>query len=73
MTHASDRAAAQRLDAGDPLAAFRADFHIPVRKDGAAAVYLCGHSLGLAPKAAARFVNEELDVWAPVLDRKSVV
>jgi len=64
VTHASDRAAAQRLDAGDPLAAFRADFHIPIRKDGAAAVYLCGHSLGLAPKGAARFVNEELDAWA---------
>lgn len=64
MTHASDRAAAQRLDAGDPLATFRADFHVPVRHDGAAAVYLCGHSLGLAPKGAARIVNEELDIWA---------
>lgn len=64
MTHPCDRAAAQRLDAGDPLAAFRADFHIPVRKEGAAAVYLCGHSLGLAPRGAARFVNEELDAWA---------
>lgn len=63
MTHASDRAQAARLDEGDPLAPFRTDFHIPVRGD-AAAVYLCGHSLGLAPKAAARIVDEELDVWA---------
>lgn len=64
MTYAADRATAERLDAGDPLAAFRADFQLPVRKDGSTSVYFCGHSLGLAPQNTLRIVNEELDVWA---------
>lgn len=64
MTYAADRATAERLDAGDPLAAFRADFQLPVRKDGSTCVYFCGHSLGLAPQNALRIVNEELDAWA---------
>jgi kynureninase len=58
------RADAQALDAQDELAGFRASFHIPRRSDGAEAVYLCGHSLGLAPKRAVQIVNEEMDVWA---------
>lgn len=61
---AADRAVAQRLDANDPLASLRTDFHIPLRKDGSPSVYLCGHSLGLASKDVARVVNEELDAWA---------
>ena len=55
---------ARERDARDPLAALRAEFHLPRRKDGSTAVYFCGHSLGLAPKSAARIVNEELAVWA---------
>ena len=63
MTDAG-RAAAERLDACDPLASLRNEFHIPQRADGSPVVYLCGHSLGLAPKDAARIVNEELASWA---------
>ncbi|HEY6645223.1 kynureninase [Povalibacter sp.] len=59
-----DRDTAQRLDAHDELAAFRAEFHLPVRQDGSPAVYFCGHSLGLAPKSAAQILNEELAAWA---------
>lgn len=59
-----DRSHAARLDAGDPLASLRGEFHIPRRPDGSATVYLCGHSLGLAPRNAARIVAEELDAWA---------
>jgi kynureninase len=58
LEHACER------DARDPLAALRAEFHLPRRKDDSTAVYFCGHSLGLAPKSAARIVNEELAVWA---------
>jgi kynureninase len=58
------RSDAQALDARDALQDFRASFHIPRRSDGAEAVYLCGHSLGLAPKRAVQIVNEEMDVWA---------
>ncbi len=58
------RSDAAALDAQDPLAELRARFHIPRREDGTEAVYLCGHSLGLAPKRALSIVNEELNVWA---------
>ena len=59
-----DRTYAARLDEADALAAMRAQFHIPRRADGSDTIYLCGHSLGLAPKQAARIVQEEMDVWA---------
>jgi kynureninase len=28
------------------------------------AIYLCGNSLGLQPKASREFINKELDKWA---------
>jgi kynureninase len=59
-----DRSYAERLDASDALAALRREFHIPRRADGFHKVYLCGHSLGLAPRKAARIVQQEMDVWA---------
>ena len=52
------------MDQQDALAGFRSEFHLPLHKEGVGAVYLCGHSLGLAPKATTRIVNEELAVWA---------
>lgn len=58
------RSDAADLDARDALAPLRAAFHIPRRSDGAEAVYLCGHSLGLAPKRALQIVNEEMNAWA---------
>jgi kynureninase len=58
-----DAASASELDARDPLASFAAEFHHPLRADGRKAVYLCGHSLGLQPRAAASYVNEELAEW----------
>ena len=58
-----DRAEAERLDAQDALASLRSAFHIPKRHDGGDCIYLCGHSLGLAPKRAVDLVNEELRAW----------
>lgn len=55
-------AEATRLDAADPLADFRARFHLPPHGDEDC-VYLCGHSLGLQPRAAARYLEEELESW----------
>jgi kynureninase len=52
------------LDARDPLAALRAEFRLPLDEQGAPAVYLCGHSLGLAPRRALELVREELSDWA---------
>jgi kynureninase len=53
---------ALRLDADDPLAGFRARFHVPAHGDGEC-VYLCGNSLGLQPRAAGRYLDEELEAW----------
>jgi kynureninase len=57
------KAFAARLTADDPLAAFRERFHIPKKADGSDAVYLCGHSLGLQPKSARRFIEQEMADW----------
>ncbi len=62
-TFEGTKAFAARLDAGDPLAAFRERFHIPKKADGSEAIYLCGHSLGLQPKSARRFIEQELQDW----------
>lgn len=59
--HGLDWARAQ--DAADPLAPLRAQFALPCAANGEPLVYLCGHSLGLAPRAARRVVDEELDAW----------
>jgi kynureninase len=52
------------MDAGDSLRAFRDAFHLPARKNGKPLVYFCGHSLGLAPRDANRFLEQELQTWA---------
>ena len=55
---------ARAMDAGDSLAGFRDRFCIPKTKSGEECVYLCGHSLGLQPKSAASYVEQELRDWA---------
>ena len=55
---------AMALDAADPLAAFRDEFHLPVSRDGSPQIYLAGNSLGAAPRAAADHVNAEMERWA---------
>ena len=59
-----NRDGARALDAADPLRAFRGEFNFPRERDGRAPVYLCGNSLGLQPKLAVQYVQEELDDWA---------
>jgi kynureninase len=51
-------------DAADILAPYRRQFALPRGKNGETLVYLCGHSLGLAPRAALDYVSEELAEWA---------
>jgi len=55
---------AVEMDSRDPLAGFREKFHIPFGPDGRPSVYLCGHSLGLQPKNARVYIEEELEDWA---------
>lgn len=52
------------MDAQDPLAHFRERFFIPKRKNGSECIYLCGHSLGLQPKSAHSYLEQELRDWA---------
>jgi kynureninase len=56
-------AGARALDSADELAGFRARFAQP-REGRRALTYLCGHSLGLMPRAAPRRVAAELERWA---------
>jgi kynureninase len=52
------------LDAADILAPCRRQFELPLHASGQPLIYLCGHSLGLAPRAALDYVSEELAEWA---------
>jgi kynureninase len=64
MSHAATLEQARARDASDPLRRFRERFMLPADERGAPLVYLCGHSLGLQPRAARELVLEELDEWA---------
>ena len=54
---------ANALDAGDPLRPFRSRFHFPLAKDGVEPIYFTGNSLGLMPKKAREYVEQELSDW----------
>ncbi|KAL4753935.1 kynureninase 2 [Aspergillus terricola var. indicus] len=69
---------AKALDAADPLASFREKFIIPSKaniqskrltKPNLSAdpcIYFCGNSLGLQPKATAKYMEAHLDTWASI-------
>jgi kynureninase len=52
------------LDSVNSIQNFRSRFHIPKNADGSDVVYLTGNSLGLQPKTARKYIEEELDDWA---------
>src|ERR1039457_7152439 len=54
---------AKGLDEADVLGAYRERFELPHDSAGKALIYLCGHSLGLMPRAARALVTQELDDW----------
>lgn len=55
---------ARHLDAIDPLREFADEFLRPPGPFDGHALYFCGHSLGLQPKATRTILAEELDEWA---------
>lgn len=63
MKFQNSLAFARSLDKKDPLKNFRKKFYIPKVK-GKDCIYLCGNSLGLEPRAAKTYIQEELQDWA---------
>lgn len=61
---AANRDCARALDAKDPLRSFRDQFCFPEDRNGYRSVYVCGNSLGLQPRLAARYVGDVLADWA---------
>jgi kynureninase len=51
------------MDERDSLKEFRERFLFPETRDGDC-IYLCGHSLGLQPRTARAYVEQELKDWA---------
>lgn len=58
-----NREFAKKMDANDPLAKYRNQFHLPIQKNGEPFVYLCGNSLGLQPKITESYILQELKDW----------
>ncbi len=54
---------AQAQDAQDKLRHFRSEFHIPKHTDGSDVLYFTGNSLGLQPKRAMQYLQEEMLKW----------
>jgi len=54
---------ARQRDDEDGLREFRDSFWIPSEGDGDDLIYLCGHSLGLQPRAAGTALSRELERW----------
>jgi kynureninase len=52
------------MDEHDPLRDYRERFFLPKFRSREDCVYLCGHSLGLQPKTAALYIEQELKDWA---------
>tara|TARA_Y100000589_G_scaffold20775_1_gene17062 strand:+ start:10718 stop:12010 length:1293 start_codon:yes stop_codon:yes gene_type:complete len=55
--------AARRLDAEAELPSQRDHFHVPLTERGEDAIYFCGNSLGLQPRATAAHVEEIVADW----------
>ncbi len=51
------------MDRTDPMRHFRERFHMPRGADGKEVVYFTGNSLGLMPKTARGYVDQELNDW----------
>ncbi len=54
---------AEKMDERDPLRSFRQRFHIPKQTNGEPVLYFTGNSLGLQPKTAWGYIEQELTDW----------
>ncbi|QHS57142.1 kynureninase [Mucilaginibacter sp. 14171R-50] len=53
---------ALQQDEQDTLRSFRDEFLIP-KHNGTDAIYLCGNSLGLQPRSAKKYIQQQLNAW----------
>ncbi len=53
---------AQRMDREDPLRHYRDQFYFP-QHQGKPTLYFCGNSLGLQPKSATHYLDQEMNRW----------
>ncbi len=54
---------ALQCDSSDPLREYRQQFYIPKTKEGQDVIYFCGNSLGLQPKSARGYLEQEMHDW----------
>jgi kynureninase len=54
---------AREMDASDRLKHFREKFYIPKQTNGQDVLYFTGNSLGLQPRAARAYIEQELTDW----------
>jgi len=64
VKYESGEAFAKTMDAQDKLAHFRERFHIPNVRTKGPSIYFAGNSLGLQPKKAKEYIEQELADWA---------
>lgn len=64
LIYADKKENASSLNSVNSIQNFRSRFHIPKTPDGNDVIYLTGNSLGLQPKAARKYIDEELEDWA---------
>jgi kynureninase len=55
---------AAQMDADDALHNFREKFYLPKQPNGEDVLYFTGNSLGLQPKLAREYIEQELNDWA---------
>ena len=64
MKYKNSLAFAKQQDEEDKISNLRNRFHIPKDKKGNDWLYFTGNSLGLQPKTAKEYINQELEDWA---------
>ncbi|HEX6280115.1 MAG TPA: kynureninase [Pyrinomonadaceae bacterium] len=62
-TYADKKENGSSLNSVNSVQSFRSRFHIPKQADGTDVIYLTGNSLGLQPKTARKYIDEELEDW----------
>ena len=63
MSYETGEAFARKMDELDSLKNFREKFHVPKQASGDDVLYFTGNSLGLQPKSARGYIEQELKDW----------